>query len=163
MMTRDHIRSKALFKSEVLTGKQESVERGGTEVPWPSSCDTNLESLELVSGGESAGLARVRASWLCLFDADLESSDMESGGESRLLMIGGTWTDSEFVVDTITSGSSIMRFAAASPVGSKLSESALCELSRGIPFPPYSTDSFLPRQTLPLSKALDLMRSLVIT
>ena len=47
--------------------------------------------------------------------------------------------------------------------GSELLESASCELGQGIPFPPCSTDSFLPRQTSPLSEALDLMRSLIIT
>ena len=47
--------------------------------------------------------------------------------------------------------------------GSEPSESALCELGQGVFFPPYSTDSLLPSQTLPLSEALDLMLSLVIT
>ena len=52
-MARDRIKSKASFKSEVWTGKRESVELGGTEVSWPSSHDVDLESSELVSGGES--------------------------------------------------------------------------------------------------------------
>ena len=48
-------------------------------------------------------------------------------------------------------------------IGSKPSESASCELGQGVSFPPYSTDSLLSGQTSPLSEALDLMRSLVIT
>ena len=47
--------------------------------------------------------------------------------------------------------------------GSELLESASCELGRGISFPSYSTNSLLPGQTSPLSEALDLMRSLIIT
>ena len=47
--------------------------------------------------------------------------------------------------------------------GSEPSKSASSELGQGVPFPPYSTDSFLPSQTSPLSEALDLIRSLVIT
>ena len=46
---------------------------------------------------------------------------------------------------------------------SEPAESASCELGHGVPFPPYSVVSFLPGQTSPLSEALDLMRSLVIT
>ena len=69
---------------------------------------------------ESAGMAGVRASELHLLGAGLESSDLESGGESGLSMIGGTWTDFEFAADTIASGSSIMRFVAETPVGSRL-------------------------------------------
>ena len=47
--------------------------------------------------------------------------------------------------------------------GSEPSESAPCELGQGVSFPPYPMGSLLPGQTSPLSKALDLMRSLVIT
>ena len=61
-MARDRIKSRASFKSEVWTGKQESVEMGGTEVPWPSSHDADLEGLELVSGGES-GFMRIEGAW----------------------------------------------------------------------------------------------------
>ena len=93
-MARDRIKSRASFKSEAWMCKR-----------------------------ESAGLAEVRASWLCLFGMDLESSDLESGGESGLSMIGGTRSDSEFAVDTIASGPSIVQFAAESPVGSKLPSS----------------------------------------
>ena len=56
---------------------------------------------------------------------DFESSDLESEVESVLSMIGGTWTDSEFAVDMIASGSLIMRFATESPVGSTLPSSDL--------------------------------------
>ena len=47
--------------------------------------------------------------------------------------------------------------------GSEPSESASCELGQEVSFPPYSTDSFPPGQTSPLSEALDLMQSLVTT
>ena len=42
-------------------------------------------------------------------------------------------------------------------------ESALCEPDQGIFFPPYSTDSLSPGRTSPLSEALDLMQSLIIS
>ena len=47
--------------------------------------------------------------------------------------------------------------------GSESSESAPCEFGRGISLPPYFADSLLSGRTSPLSEALDLMRSLVIT
>ena len=95
-MARDRIKSKASFKSEVWTWKR-----------------------------ESAGLAGVKASWPCLLGMDFESSDLESGGESGLSMIGGTRSDFVFAMDIIASGSSIVRFAAKSPAGSKLPSSDL--------------------------------------
>ena len=61
-MARDRIKSRASFKSEIWTGKRGSVVLGGIEVPWPSSHDADLESLELVSGGESDFL-RIEGSW----------------------------------------------------------------------------------------------------
>ena len=57
-MARDHIKSRSSFKSGVWTGKRESMERGGTRVPWASSYDTDLDNLELMHGGES-GLTRI--------------------------------------------------------------------------------------------------------
>ena len=48
-------------------------------------------------------------------------------------------------------------------VGSELLESASCELGQGVSFPPYSTNFLLPGQTSPLSEALDLLQSLVVT
>ena len=61
-MARDRIKSRASFKSEVWTGKRESVELGRTEVPWPNRHDADLESSELVSGGES-GFVRIEGAW----------------------------------------------------------------------------------------------------
>ena len=61
-MVRDRIKSRASFKNEVWKGKRESVEQGGTEVPWPSSYDADLESAELVSRGES-GFMRIEGAW----------------------------------------------------------------------------------------------------
>ena len=57
----------------------------------------------------------------------------------------------------------IMKPDSSPDTGSEPSELASCELGQEVSFPPYSTDSFLPGQTSPLSEALDLMRSLVIT
>ena len=51
----------------------------------------------------------------------------------------------------------ITKLDSSSDTGSELPKSPPCEFGRGIPFPPYSPDSFLPRQTSPLSEALDLM------
>ena len=61
-MARDYIKSRASFKSGIGTGKQESMERGRTGVPWPSSYDTDLESSEVVHRGES-GLMRMEGAW----------------------------------------------------------------------------------------------------
>ena len=57
-MARDRIKSRASFKSEVRTGKRESVELGEIEVPWPSSHNADSESLEPASG-EEYGLVMV--------------------------------------------------------------------------------------------------------
>ena len=67
--------------------------------------------------------------------------------------------ESEEVVSLAT----IMKPNTSPGTGSEPLESASCGLGQGVSFPPYSTDSLLPGQTLPLSEALDLMRSLVIT
>ena len=89
-MARDRIKSRASFKSEVWTLKR-----------------------------ESAGLTGVKASWPCLLSVDFKSSDWESGGESGLSMIGRTWSNPRFAVDTVAFGSSIERFVAESPVSSR--------------------------------------------
>ena len=61
------------------------------------------------------------------------------------------------------SPTSITKPDSSPNASSELSESASCELGQGIPFLPYSTNSFLPQQTSPLSEDLDLVQSLVIT
>ena len=99
-MARDRIKSRVSFKSEVWTGKR-----------------------------ESARLARVKTSWPCLLGMDFESTDLESRGESGLSRIGGTRSDSELVTDIIASESSIVWFAAESPVGSKLPYLVVCSES----------------------------------
>ena len=104
MMARDHIKSRASFKSEVWTGKRRSVE-----------------------------LVREKASWLCLLGADLESSELGSGGESGFSIIRGTPFDSGLADDTVASGSTVVSFVIAEgPVGSKLpsSDSAVCSGSK---------------------------------
>ena len=59
--------------------------------------------------------------------------------------------------EEVVSPASITKPDSSPNASSELSESASCVLGRGIPFPPYSMDSFLPQQTLPLSEALDIM------
>ena len=91
-MARDHIKSRASFKSEVWTGKRESVELG-----------------------------RAKASWPCSLDVDLKSSELAFGGESGFPMIGATMFDSWLADDTVPSGSPVVSsIVAESPVGSKL-------------------------------------------
>ena len=91
-MARDHIRSRALFKSEVWTGKQESMELGEAGASWP-----------------------------CSLNMDLESSEWVSGGESGLLTTGGGRFDSGLADDAVLSGSSATSsIVAESPEGSKL-------------------------------------------
>ena len=63
----------------------------------------------------------------------------------------------------VASLATIIKPDSSPDTGSEPSESAPCELGRGVSFPPYSTDPLLPGQTSPLSEDLDLMRSLVIT
>lgn len=96
-MARDCIKSRASFKSELWIGKRESVEEGGTEVPWPSS-----------------------------YDADLESSELVSEGESDSMRIEGAWRDSRPAGDAIPSGSPVSgSIAIESPTGFKLPSSDL--------------------------------------
>ena len=65
--------------------------------------------------------------------------------------------------EEVVSLATVMKPDSSPETGSKPSESASCELGQGVSFPPYSTDFLLPGQTSPLSEALDLMRSLIIT
>ena len=76
----------------VWIGKRESVERGGAGVPWPSSYNMDLESPELVHGGESGSMR-----------------------------IEGAWSYSGPADETIPSVSLVLRsMVAESPAGSKL-------------------------------------------
>ena len=65
--------------------------------------------------------------------------------------------------EEVVSLATIRKPDSSPDTGSEPSESASCELGQGVSFPPYSTDFLLPGQTSPLSEALDLMRSLIIT
>ena len=57
----------------------------------------------------------------------------------------------------------IMKPDSSPDTGSEPSESASCESGQGVSLPLYTTDPLLSSQTSPLSKAMDLMRSLIIT
>ena len=97
IMARNRIKSRASFKSEVWTGKRESVESSGTEVSWSSSHDADLKRLELVSGGESG-----------------------------FVMITGVWLDFGPAGDTMPFGSPVLRsIDVQSPAGFKLPSSYL--------------------------------------
>ena len=101
-MARERIKFGASFKGEVWTGRRESMERGGTGVPWPSSYNTDLESSELVYGGESG-----------------------------LMRIEGSWSDSGPAGETIPSISSVLSsMAVKRPTGSKLPSLDLVRSSR---------------------------------
>ena len=63
----------------------------------------------------------------------------------------------------VVSLATIMKPDLSPDTGSESSELASCEFGQGVSFSPYSMDSLLPSKTSPLSKALDLMRSLVVT
>ena len=76
-----------------MDGEARVLELGGTKVPWLSSHDTNLESSELVSGGESG-----------------------------FMMIEGAWRNSGPAGDVIPSGSPVSSsIATEGPASSKLS------------------------------------------
>ena len=77
-MARDHIKSRASFRSEVWTEKQ-----------------------------ESAGLTGVRASWSRLLEVDLKSLDLESEGESDTLATRGARFVFGFADDAAPSRSSV--------------------------------------------------------
>ena len=100
-MARDRIKSRASFKSEGWTGK-----------------------------GESAGLARAKASWPHFLGAGFESSELDFGGESGLSMIGATQPDYGLAEDKIASGSPIVSFVVESPAVFKLPSSDLAVCSR---------------------------------
>ena len=86
MIAKDHIKSRASFKSEVWMG---------TVVPWPDSHDANFEGSELVSGEElgfvmTAGGAILSGSPVLSFIAlespagsKLPSSDLVTRSESK--------------------------------------------------------------------------------
>ena len=74
MMARDRIKSKASFKSEVWTG---------TEVPWPSSHDADLQGSELVFGEETGFVMIAGDATLSGFPV-LSSKAAESPAGSRL-------------------------------------------------------------------------------
>ena len=65
--------------------------------------------------------------------------------------------------EEVVSPAIIIKPDSSPNTGSGPSESAACELGQGFSLPPYSTGALLPGQTSPLSEALDLMRSHVIT
>ena len=68
-MARDHIKSRASFRSEVWTGKRESVGAAGVRASWPRSIDADLENSDLESEGESASLV-TRGAWFVFGLAD---------------------------------------------------------------------------------------------
>ena len=103
-MARDRIKSRALFKREVWIGQRESAEQGGIGFPRPSSCNT-----------------------------DLESSDLVFEDESGFVLIKGAWYDSGSASETIPFVSPVLSsMAAESPAGSKLpsSNSVRCSGSK---------------------------------
>ena len=73
-MARDHIKSRASFKSEVWTG---------TEVPWPSSHNADSEGSEPVSG-EEPGFVMTAGSAILSGSPVLSSIAAESPAGSRL-------------------------------------------------------------------------------
>ena len=56
-MRRDHIKSRASFRSEVWTEERESAGLTGVRASWPRPLDADLESSDLKFEGESGTLA----------------------------------------------------------------------------------------------------------
>ncbi len=65
--------------------------------------------------------------------------------------------------EEVVSLATIMKLDSHPDTCSEASQSASCEFGQGVSFPPYSTNFLLPGQTSPLSEALDLLQSLVVT